>query len=161
MRRLPCGFLPAPSNADLWHGGFGRVGIVGNFADHFGFVHAELDAADISYGYVEGAEDKFGAFEIDGIADEGVDDLHERGLDGLLVLNDSDGVKARFRRGADAPNHALVEVAELLSTKGGRAAADSGDFNVGTDFDAGLNWHIAPITHVAVGHIDNFLVVVG
>ena len=41
----------------------------------------------VSYGDVEGAEDQGGALQVDGVAHEGVDDFHERGLDGLLVFD--------------------------------------------------------------------------
>lgn len=34
----------------------------------------------------------------------------------------------------DGTEHALVEVAELLSAESGRAAADSGDFDMSTGF---------------------------
>jgi hypothetical protein len=40
-------------------------------------------------------------------------------------------VKARLRWSTDAANHALVEVAELLSAHGGRGATNSGDLDVG------------------------------
>ena len=43
-------------------------------------------------------------------------------------------MKTRLRRLADAAMRVLVEVAELLSAKWGRAAGDSGDF----DMSAGL-----------------------
>src|ERR1035437_6824526 len=131
-----------------------RVGVVGDFFDHVAVVDAKVDAAGVSYGDVEGAEDELGAFEVDGIAGESVDDFHERGLDGLLVLDEFDGVKAGVTRGGDAAHHALVEVAELLSAESGGAATDTGDLDVSADFDAGMNWHIDP-----VDPIDNFLVV--
>ena len=69
-------------------------GIVGDLADHFAFRHLEADAGGISGGDVKGAQDELGAAKVDGVADEGVDDLHERGLDGFLVLDEGDGVKA-------------------------------------------------------------------
>jgi hypothetical protein len=40
-------------------------------------------------------------------------------------------MQARLRRSADAADHALVEVAELLSAHGGRGATNSGDLDVG------------------------------
>jgi hypothetical protein len=39
-------------------------------------------------------------------------------------------MKAGVGRSAYSAQHALVEVAELLSAHGGRAALDSGDFDV-------------------------------
>jgi hypothetical protein len=122
--------------------------------DHVAGVEAEVDSTSVADGGVEGAEDELGAFEVDGVAGESVDDFHERSLDGLLVLDEGDGVKAGVRRGGDAARHALVEVAELLSAESGGAATDSGDLDVSADFDVGMNWHIG-----RVGPIDNFLVV--
>ena len=105
-------------------------------------IRIEADAAGVTDGGVEGAEDKFGALGVNGVADQGVDDLHERGLDGLLVFEERDGMDAGLRRSADASHHALMEVAEVLSAESGRAATDSGDFDMGAGFDAGLNGHI-------------------
>ena len=110
-----------------------------------------MDAAGVSYGDVEGAEDEFGALEVDGVADEGVDDFHEGGLDGRLVLDEGDGMKAGVGRSGNAAHHALMEIAELLSAESGGAATDSGDLDVGADFDIGMNWHTGPL--------NNFLVV--
>lgn len=44
------------------------------------------------------------------------------------------------RRG-DAADHALMEITEPLVAKGGRAAFDSGDFDVGAGSNAGVDWH--------------------
>ena len=65
----------------------GRDGIVGDLADHFVGVESELHAFDVADSRVEGAEDQFGALEFDGAAEQGVDDFHQGGLDGLLVLS--------------------------------------------------------------------------
>ena len=51
-------------------------------------------------------------------------------------------------RGFDSAEHALMEVAELLSAKSRGAATDSGDLNVSAIFEV---WHRGPL--------DNFLVV--
>jgi|HubBroStandDraft_1064217.scaffolds.fasta_scaffold18527_2 hypothetical protein len=106
-----------------------RRGVVGDFGDDVVGV-AELDAAGVTDGGVEGAENEFGAFDFDGAPEEGVDDLHERGLDGFFVLEDGGVVNARLRRAFYGAEHALVEVAELLSAEWRRAAADSGDLDV-------------------------------
>ncbi len=130
---------------------FGGSGIVGNFFDHAIGIEVEADAADIFDRDVKGAEDEFGAVEIDGVAGEGVDDLHERGLEGFFVFDESDGMEAGLRRGPDATDHALMEIAELLSAKCGRTATDSGDLDVRACFDVGMDWHI---------NTCNFLIVV-
>jgi len=107
-----------------------RGGVFGDFTDHFVFVHVEAGAAGVFYGDVEGFEDQVGAAQVDVVAGQGVDDFHERGLDGFLVLDHGDGMKAGVGWSAYSAQHALVEVAELLSAHGGRAALDSGDFDV-------------------------------
>jgi hypothetical protein len=114
----------------------GRSRVVGDFCNHFGLVDSELDAADVADGGVEGAEDEFAALDFDGAAQQGVDGFHEGGLDGLLVLEEGDSVDARGRV-TDGAEHALVEVAELLSAKSGRGTTDSSDF----DMSAGFGCH--------------------
>ena len=52
-------------------------GVGGDFGDHFACVDAELDAADVADGGVEGTEDQFGALEFDGATKQRVDDFHE------------------------------------------------------------------------------------
>ena len=133
--------------------GGGRGGIGGNLPDHVG-VAAEPDAADVADGGVEGAEDEFGALDFDGAAEQGVDDLDEGGLDGFLVFEEG-GVMDAGVRAFDGAEHALVEVAELLSAESGGAAADSGDFDVGAIFEIG---HIGPL---GSGVLDYFFVVTG
>ena len=113
-----------------WGGGFGWGGVVGDFADHLSVVDAELGAAGISYGDVKGFDDEFGATQVDVVAGQGVDDFHERGLDGLFIFDEGDGVETGVGWSFDAAQHALVEVAELLSTHGGASALDAGDFDV-------------------------------
>jgi hypothetical protein len=117
-------------------------GIVGNFLDHVVGVGVEADAAHVFDGNVKGAEDEFGAAEIDAVARERVDDFHERGLERLFVFDEGDRMEAGLRGCADAADHALMEVAELLSAKSGRAATDSGDLDVRARFNVGMDWHI-------------------
>lgn len=57
-------------------------------------------------------------------------------------------VDAGAGRTFDGAEHALMEIAELLSAKWWRAAADSGDFDVGARLEI---WHVGPL--------DNFFVV--
>ncbi len=89
----------------------------------------------------ERAQDEAGARDIDLVADEGVDDFHERGLDGLLVLEHGDGMEARLGWGAHAADHALMEITEDLLAQGGRAAADSVDFDVSADTSVWVDCH--------------------
>jgi len=102
----------------------GDGGVIGDLGDH-GTGVGKLDAADVADGGVEGAEDEFGAFEFDRAAQQGVDDLDEGGLDGFLVLEEGSVVDAGRGRALDGAEHALVEVAELLSAESGGAATDS------------------------------------
>jgi hypothetical protein len=126
-----------------------RGGVVGDLCDHVGLVDAEVDAAGVADGGVEGAEDEFGALDFDGAEQQGVDGFHEGDLDGLFVLEE--GSVADARGGiADGAKHALVEVAELLSAESGGAATDSGDLDMSTGFD---------VCHKLVGPLDNFFVV--
>ena len=122
--------------------GGGSGWVVGNAGDHF-TGNAEVHAADIADGGVESAEDELGALEFDGAAEQGVDDLDEGGLDGFLVFEEGGVVDARVWT-FDGADHALVEVAELLSAESGRAAGDSGDFDVGAGFDV-WHWRAGPL----------------
>jgi hypothetical protein len=108
-----------------------------------------VNAANVADGGVQSAEDEFGALEFDGAAEQGVDDLDEGGLDGFLVLEEGGVVDSGGGRAFDSAEHALMEVAELLSAKSGGAATDSGDLDVGAIFEV---WHRGPL--------NNFLVVV-
>ena len=99
-------------------------------------MESELHAFDVADGGVEGAEDQFGALEFDGAAEQGVDDFHQGGLDGLFVLEQ--GVVMEAGGGIfDGAEHALVEVAELLSVEWGRAATDAGDLDMSAGFEVG------------------------
>ena len=109
--------------------GQGLIGVVGDLADHFVLVEVEADAADVAHGGVKGAENEFSALEFEGAAEQSVDDLHERGLDGLGVLEEG-GAEDAGAGEADGTEHALVKVAKLLSAKSGRAAADAGDLDM-------------------------------
>jgi hypothetical protein len=66
-----------------------------------------------------------GTAEIDSVANQGIDDFHERGLDAFLVFDEGDGVKARLGGSTHAADHALMEVAENFAAEGGRSARDS------------------------------------
>jgi hypothetical protein len=130
---LAGGFGAGGFAGDLVDFGGGRGWVGGNLSDHVR-VEAKVDAADVADGGVEGAEDEFGALDFDGAAEQGVYDLDEGGLDGFFVLEESGVVDAGRGRTLDGAEHALVEIAKLLSTESGGAAADSGDFDVSARF---------------------------
>jgi hypothetical protein len=124
----------------LGRNGSGRV--VGGFLDHLVLRVIEMDVGRIFHGDVEGAEDELGAVEVDSVADKCVDDLHERGLDAFLTLDEGNGVKARLGRGAHAAEHALMEVAKGFAAEGGRAARDSVDLDVAAEAEVvGVGQH--------------------
>jgi hypothetical protein len=112
---------------------FRRGGVFGDFIDHAVGDGVEVGVARVLYRHVKGAQDELGAAMVDGVANEGVDDFHERGLDGFLVVEDGDGMEARLGRSADTANHALVEIAENFFAEGRTAAADSAGLDVGAD----------------------------
>jgi hypothetical protein len=134
----------------LFHLDVGNRGVVGDFFDHVAGMEAEVDAADVADSGVEGAEDEFGALEFDVAAEQGVDELDEGGLDGFLVLEEGGVVDAGGGRTWNGAEHALVEVAELLAAKSGRAAADAADLDMSTGFG---------IWHWGTGPLNNFFVV--
>ncbi|MBZ5682778.1 MAG: hypothetical protein LAO24_22010 [Acidobacteriia bacterium] len=68
-------------------------------------------------------------------------DFHEGGLHGLVAFEQGYGMEARVGRGGDAAKHALVEVAEMLSAKGGGSAWDSVDLDMSADSKAGMARH--------------------
>ena len=116
-----------------------RGGVVGDLFDHAVGVEAELDAAGVADGGVEGAEDEFGAFDFDGAEQQGVDGFHEGDLDGFFVIEEG-GVADAGSGIADGAEHALVEVAELLSAESGGAATDAGDFDMSTGLTFAISW---------------------
>jgi hypothetical protein len=74
-------------------GGLGWEWVLGELLDHVAYS-LEADAAGVFYGDEEGFEDEVGAAQVDGVAGEGVDDFHEGSLNGLLVLDEGDGMQA-------------------------------------------------------------------
>jgi len=125
-----------------WAGGGWSCGIFGNVGDHVMMKGLEVGVRRILHCDVKSAQNQAGAIHVDVIADEGVDDLHERGLDGLSVFQECYRMEARFGRRAHAANHALVEVAENFLAKSGRAAAGSVDLDVGADASAWMDCHV-------------------
>jgi hypothetical protein len=117
------------------------LGILGNGTYHTAGAKAEMNLAGVSRSDVEGAHDEAGALHVDLIADESVDHFHEGGLDGFLILEQGDGMKARLGRSAHAANHALVKIAKYFFAQGGRAALDSVDLDVRAGASARVNRH--------------------
>jgi len=111
-------------------------GVFRDFFDHAVGARAEVNLACVFRRHVKGAENELGAAVVDGVADEGIDDLHERGLDGCGIVEDGHGMKAGLGRSADAANHALMEVTENFAAQGGRAAAMSAGLDVSADASA-------------------------
>ena len=124
-----------------WAGGGWSCGILRNLIDYAAAENIETCGLRISYGDVKGAQYESCAGDIDLVANDGVDDLHERGLDGRSVLNQRDGMEPRFGRGAHAANHALVKVAENFFAKSGRAAAGSVDLDVSAETNVVVACH--------------------
>ena len=112
---------------------FGQIllGAVGDFLDHIVLGDVEVDVAGISYGDVQGFEDDVGALVIDGAFEDGVDHVHDRGLDGFGVFDQGDGVDLRVDAGCYSLDHAGVKVAEVFLLERGGTAAVSGDLDVG------------------------------
>ena len=131
----------------LFHLDVGNGGVLGDFFDHVAGMEAEVNAANVADGGVQGAENEFGTLEFDGAAKQGVDDFDEGGLDGFLVLEEGGVVDAGGGRAFDSAEHALVEIAEVLSAKSGGAATDSGDLNVSAIFEV---WHRGPLNNFFV-----------
>jgi len=113
------------------------------------YFTVKTDAAGVFHGDVEGAEDQCSPLGVKRVADESVDDFHERGLDSVFIFNNGDGMEAREGRPSDAAMGLLMEVAELLTAKSGAAATDSGDLDMSASVGA---WH-------GRYPVDNFFVV--
>ena len=107
------------------------LGIVGDLADHFVLAEVEVDVAGISYGDVEGFENDVGTLVVEGAFEDGVDGVHDRGLDGFGIFDQGDGVDLGVDAGLHSFDHAGVEVAEVFLLEGGGTAAVSGDLDVG------------------------------
>src|SRR4029077_14305503 len=88
-----------------WAGGGGSCGILWNLIDYVVAENIETCGLRISNGDVKGAQHDSCAGDIDLVANDSVDDLHERGLDGRCVLDERDGMESRFGWRAHATNH--------------------------------------------------------
>jgi hypothetical protein len=108
--------------------------VLGNFFDYVVGLRFDAGAGVIFHRNVQRAQDQRGAFHVNGVAQQRIDDFGQRGLDGFFVLDAGKRVQARLRRRAHAAMHALVVVAELLSAERGRAAADAGDLDMSAAF---------------------------
>jgi len=124
-------------------GVFGQVlfGVVGNFADHVVLAKVEVEVAGISYRDVEGFEDEVGALVVHGAFEDGVDGVHEGGLDGFGAFDEGDGMDLGVDAGLHSFDHAGVEVAEVFLFEGGGAAAVSGDLDVSAAANVRMQRH--------------------
>ena len=116
---------------------FGEIllGVVGDFADHVVAADVEVDVAGISHGDVQGFEDDIGALVVDGAFEDGIDHVHDGGLNGFGVFDQGHGVDLRIDASLHALDHAGVEVAKVLLLERGGTAAMSGDLDVGAATD--------------------------
>jgi len=92
-----------------------------------------------------------GAAEVYCVADQGVDDLHERSLDAFFVFDEGDGVKARLGGSAYAADHALMEIAEDFAVQSGGAARDSVDLDVSANADILVERHWVWTFRIQIG----------
>ena len=120
-------------------GVFGEVllGVVGDFADHVVRAEVEVEVAGISYRDVEGFEDEVGALVVHRAFEDGVDGVHDGGLDGFGAFDQGDGVDLGVDAGLHSFDHAGVEVAEVFLFEGGGTAAVAGDLDVGAATELG------------------------
>ena len=127
----------------LRFGMFGQVlcGVVGDFVDHVAGTDLKVDVAGISYGDVQSFEDDVGALVVDVAFEDGVDHVHDGGLDGFGVFDQGDGVDLRVDASLHTLDHAGVEVAEIFLLERGGTAAVSGDFYVGALTNVWMNGH--------------------
>jgi hypothetical protein len=113
-------------------------GVVGDFADHIVGAGVETDIAAISYGDVESFENEVGTFGVDGAFEQGVNHVHDGGLDGFGVFDQGDGMDLRVHTRLHALDHAGVEVAKIFVFERGGTAAVSGDLDVGAATNVGM-----------------------
>ena len=97
---------------------------------HVAGADLKVDVAGISYGDVQGFEDDVGALVVDSAFEDGVDHVHDRGLDGFGVFDEGDGSDLGVDASLHALDHAGVEVAEIFLFERGGTAAVSGDLDV-------------------------------
>jgi len=122
-----------------WPGDLWGCGIFGNFLDHFALPTIEASLAGIPGCDAGRAEDEAGARNVDVVAEESVHNFHERELDGLSVLEISDGWRRDFS--AYAADHPLMEITEDFLAQRWRATADAVDFDVSADASVWINRH--------------------
>ena len=104
----------------------------------FGFtLGVEADILGISRGYAQGLNDQAGAGWVERAFDQSIDYVHDRKLDGLAVFEQGHRVELHIDALLHAFDDAGVEIAEELAAEGGRAAALSGDFDVGAVANVG------------------------
>ena len=119
------------------------AGIVGDFTHHlllvlFVVTLVEADVVCISGGNPQGLKDQSGAGKVERAFDQSIDYVHERKLDGFMILKQCHGVEAHIDALLHAFDGAGVEVTEKLAAQGGRSASLSRDFDVGAVTNVGM-----------------------
>src|SRR5580704_16473350 len=91
----------------------------------------EADVLCVPGGYAQGLDDQAGADGFEGAFEQAIDYVHDRKLDGLAIFKQGHGMELHIDALLHAFDHAGVEIAKELAAQGGRAAALSGDFDMG------------------------------
>jgi hypothetical protein len=84
-----------------------------------------------SYRDVEGFQNDVGALVVDGAFEDGIDHMHDGGLDGFGVFNQGYGVDCGVDTSLYALDHAGVEIAKVFLLERGGTAAVVRDLDVG------------------------------
>jgi hypothetical protein len=140
----------AAGRGDVDGDGVEEVGCGGVFADDFGGLGDHVEAAGVEGGELQTVEQRVGAFGVDEVAGERVNDLGEGELDGDAILQGREGDDVAVFHKATLGDHggtvegvaaveALVEVTEAGVGQGYGAARDS----VGLDMAAELGLHLS------------------
>jgi hypothetical protein len=80
---------------------------------------------------VEGFQNDVGALVVDGAFEDGIDHMHDGGLDGFGVFNQGYGVDCGVDTSLYALDHAGVEIAKVFLLERGGTAAVVRDLDVG------------------------------
>jgi len=104
--------------------------VIGESTHHFVGVVIETRAAGIADGEIEHFESEVSASDVNTSGQGAREQAHERELNRLFALEMGDGF-GTVNAAVDSSHETSVEVAEVLAAQGGRAAAVTGDQDVG------------------------------